>query len=426
MKRTLAAAVLAGLGGLTAAAQTAPEILERLKALEEKVQALESEVRALKSRVEPPTAITVSTEPQPRSAEPLPSPSGREGVGALPYYGSATASTKIFNPDMAAIGTFRGAAGSAGPRGTPALEMPEAEVALQAIVDPYARADFFLSFGESGVELEEGFLTFSALPGGFQFKAGKMRAAFGKVNTFHSHALPWVDRPLVTQNLLAGEEGINDAGLSLSRSIPMPGQIFLEATGQLYRGDSGDLFRSQRRSNVGAVGRLRGYRDLSESTNLDLGFSYARGHSALGLAEARAVAARPSLSGITRLYGVDATLRWKPLRRAIYRSFLARSELVWGQAELGGATARPLGYYVSGEYQLARRWHFGGRFDRSERLDLMPLRDTAGSILLTFRPSEFSQIRGQLRRARYGERFTANEFLFQFQFSIGAHGAHPF
>jgi hypothetical protein len=30
-----------------------------------------------------------------------------------------------------------------------------------------------------------------------------------------------------------------------------------------------------------------------------------------------------------------------------------------------------------------------------------------------------------LRRTEYGDR-TANEFLFQFQFSIGAHGAHPF
>ncbi|HEV2689097.1 MAG TPA: hypothetical protein VGV35_11095, partial [Bryobacteraceae bacterium] len=96
----------------------------------------------------------------------------------------------------------------------------------------------------------------------------------------------------------------------------------------------------------------------------------------------------------------------------------------------------------------------GGRFDRSERLaNATPLgdisgtggvgivsgipggtigpdgslvQDTGGSLVLTYWPSEFSQIRGQLRRTSYGERLTANEFLFQFQFSIGAHGAHPF
>ena len=54
------------------------------------------------------------------------------------------------------------------------------------------------------------------------------------------------------------------------------------------------------------------------------------------------------------------------------------------------------------------------------------LLDKGGSLLLTFWPSEFSQIRGQYRRTDYAEGPTANEFLFQFLFSIGAHGAHPF
>ena len=52
--------------------------------------------------------------------------------------------------------------------------------------------------------------------------------------------------------------------------------------------------------------------------------------------------------------------------------------------------------------------------------------DTGGSLILTYWPSEFSQIRGQLRRTSYADRLTANELLFQFQFSMGAHGAHPF
>jgi hypothetical protein len=35
-------------------------------------------------------------------------------------------------------------------------------------------------------------------------------------------------------------------------------------------------------------------------------------------------------------------------------------------------------------------------------------------------------VRTQFRRTRFGEGHTANEFLFQFLFSIGAHGAHAF
>ncbi|MDQ2944360.1 MAG: hypothetical protein M3Y27_00170 [Acidobacteriota bacterium] len=148
-----------------------------------------------------------------------------------------------------------------------------------------------------------------------------MRAAFGKVNTLHNHVLPWTDRPLVTQNLVGGEDGINDAGMALSRIFAGPKQIVLEGTAQIFRGDSDDLFHSYRRSDVSTVEHLRGYRDLSESTNLDLGLSYSRGHSAIG----------PDV--VNQLYGIDATVRWKPLRRAIYHSFLSRNEFIWSRIQ---------------------------------------------------------------------------------------------
>ena len=65
------------------------------------------------------------------------------------------------------IGNFLGAAGQERGR-TPrrSFEMNEAEATFQAVVDPYARADFFLAFSPEGVEIEEGFLTFTSLPGG--------------------------------------------------------------------------------------------------------------------------------------------------------------------------------------------------------------------------------------------------------------------
>ena len=85
-----------------------------------------------------------------------------------------------------------------------------------------------------------------------------------------------------------------------------------------------------------------------------------------------------------------------------------------------------MGYYVSGDYQFARRWFVGGRFDHSDRAEDSSIVDKGGSAVLTYWPSEFSQVRGQYRRTNYAEGASANEFLFQFQFSIGAHGAHPF
>jgi hypothetical protein len=166
-------------------------------------------------------------------------PAGAAGAGgptgALPIYGTATAASKIFNPDIAVIGNFLGAAGRNTVDPTPALEFPESEASFQAIVDPYARADFFMAFGEEGVDLEEGFITFPVIPGGLLVKVGKMRAAFGKVNTLHSHAIPWTDRPLVINNLTGGEEGIADAGISAARLVSNPTPLPLGQSWKRYR-----------------------------------------------------------------------------------------------------------------------------------------------------------------------------------------------
>jgi hypothetical protein len=298
------------------------------------------------------------------------------------------------------------------------LQMHESEIGLQAIIDPYARGDFFISFGEQGVNLEEGYITFTALPGGVVAKVGKMRSAFGKVNTLHNHVLPWVDRPLVTTNLVGGEDGIDDAGVSLVRIIPMPKGIFLEATGQLFRGDAGDenspVFRATNRGDLSTVEHLRTYKDITESTNVDIGVSYARGHNDAG-------------SGfLTQLYGVDATLRWKPLRRSIYHSFVGRGEFIWSQRHEMASEQRAFGFYTSADYQLGRRWFVGGRYDRSDRPLFANLTDKGTSVTLTYWPSEFSQVRGQYRYTDYAEGIKANEFLMQLIFSLGAHGAHPF
>jgi hypothetical protein len=313
------------------------------------------------------------------------------------------------------IGDFLGALGeNDSDRATPSLEMHEVEATFQAIVDPYARADFFLVFSDEEVGVEEGFITFTSLPANILVKAGKMRASFGKVNGMHNHVMPWTDRPLLTQNLVGGEEGISDAGLSVSRLFPNS-LLFLEATAEVYRGEVEGLFSAPRRQDLAWVGRLRGYRDLTESTNLDLGGSFARGTG-------------PSGQGLhTSLIGADLTFRWRPLRRAIYKRLLARTELVWSRRDLeDGTRARAFGAYVSADYQFARRWFAGVRLDRSERADDPSLVDKGASALVTWWPSEFSQIRGQYRHTRYGEGIKANELLFQLLFSIGAHGAHAF
>jgi hypothetical protein len=415
------------------------EFTERMDALEARLASVEARpVAAMPSAsgAAPgePAREAPSSEAVPEAAAPAPQapvlqppatqappaeaavPAGAAGAGGpsgmLPVYGGPSLASKIFNPDVAVIGNFIGAAGKTPGGGEPSFEMAESEASFQAVVDPYARADFFLTFGPEEVGIEEAYVTFPTLPAGLLGRAGKMRDAFGKVNAFHAHNLPWVDRPLVTQNLVGGEEGLADSGISLSRLVSNP-WLFLEATGQVYKGGS-EVFQTTRRRDLVYLGHLRAYRDLGESSNLDLGGSIAYGPNAIG-PDAR-----------TRLFGLDLTFRYRPLRRAIYRRLLARAELVWSRRDQAEGRASAFGLYGFGEYQFARRWFAGLRYDRSERADAPELTDEGASALLTFWPSEFSQVRTQFRHTRHAEGTRDNELLFQLLFSIGAHGAHPF
>jgi len=384
------------------------QLRQQLQALQEKVTQLEAAAGQRPAAGAEP-AQPPATPPQPAVAAPQPAPP--EPVQTPPG-GGAPLTSKVFNPDMAVIGNFIGAAGNNSIEPMPALKLNEAEVSFQAVVDPYARADFFLSASPEGLEVEEGFVTFPTLPGGVLMKVGKMKAQFGKVNTMHGHVLPWVDEPLAMRNLLGGDEGLNDSGISISKLIVNP-VLFLEATGEIYDGEN-DVFKSYKRSDLTYVDRVRGYRDVTESTNLDVGTSFAYGHND----------ADPEAT--TKLYGVDATFRYRPLQQSLYKRALLRTELFWSHRQQPIGDAKAFGAYVSGEYQLTRRLFGGARYDWSERAYDASLKDNGGSVLLTFWPSEFSQIRGQYRRDRYAEGVTANEFLFQFLFSIGAHGAHVF
>ena len=387
---------------LTSPALAQPAEADRLRA---EVEALRLEFRtriaALEARLK---AVEVVAPPEASTSAPAPA--------VAPLTAPLSPSSKMFNPDIAAIGDFIGAAGKSPGGGEPSLEFHEAEISLQAIVDPYARADVFLTFGPEEVGIEEAFITFPTLPGGLLMKVGQMRDAFGKINATHNHVLPFADRPLMIQNLLGGEEGLGDSGISVSRLFPNS-FAFLEATGQVYRGESA-IFRAEKRRDLAYVSHLRGYRDLTESTNLDLGVSWARGHNDAGSGET------------TRLFGADATFRYRPLRRSIYTHLLARGEVAWSRrSELSGPSS--FGAYGYLEYQFARRWTAGARFDTAEQAIDPSIKDRGASFLMTYKPSEFSLIRGQYRHTRFGDgRPRANEFLFQFLFSIGAHGAHPF
>ena len=104
----------------------------------------------------PAAPVAPAAAGPPRQCRPRTRPPRRCEAGGpqgLPVYGNASAMSKIF-PDIAVIGNFTGAAGRNEIEPRPALQLDEAELSLQAVVDPYARADFFLAASPEGLEVE--------------------------------------------------------------------------------------------------------------------------------------------------------------------------------------------------------------------------------------------------------------------------------
>ena len=288
-----------------------------------------------------PTPVAARRSRRRRRSPEVAVPAGAAGAGgpagALPVYGNANAMSKIFNPDIAVIGNFVGAAGRNDDRSRcRRCSSSEAELSLQAVVDPYARADFFLAASPEGLEIEEGFITFPTLPGGLLVKVGKLKAQFGKANTLHSHVMPWVDQPLVDAEPARrrrGPERLRHLGLEADSQ---PGAV--------PRGDRRDLPGAERSLHEPQPqrSRLRGRGCAATATsprrtNLDLGTSFAYGHNDAGD------------DTTTRVVGIDATVRYRPLRRAIYRRFIGRTELLWSRR---GETTGDVGSF--GMYGSAR------------------------------------------------------------------------
>jgi hypothetical protein len=391
------------------------EIAEMKKAYEERISALEKRITDLEAAREQAPAAAPAPAPAPEAPPAEPAVAAVPPAEApAPIAAGPSQTSNYFNPSISVIGNFLGVGGRNHTENLPAADLRESELGLQAIVDPYARADFFLSFGEAGVDVEEGYATFTSLPAGLLVKAGRMRTAFGKVNTLHLHVLPWPDEPLPVVNLLGGEEGWIGTGVSVAKLIPL-GNVFTEGTLQVFSGDAGDLFTAPQRRDLSYNGHYRVFMDLTEASNLDLGLSYGFGPNGT------------TTTADTRLEGLDLTYRWKPLVTGNYRSASLRGELYRSRREQPGGDQTAIGWYASGEYQLAKRWFVGARYEAADHADDEALRDTGVAGTLTFWPSEFSQLRAELRRRHYA--FTdedANELLLQLQFAIGAHGAHPF
>jgi hypothetical protein len=410
-------------------------------------------VRAQDAGVESPAAVTA------RQADAGAEPSLLDAIDAaakdtapttaaapVPPPSATARAFQSFNPDLSVI--IDGTAGYAnkesysragddpdlkgGSPGRPAgFTLQELEVAFQAVVDPYFRADVFLTIPNlEGLEVEEAVVTTTGLPAGFQVRAGVFRSAFGRQNGQHLHIQDFTRRPLINEAYL-GSDGLRAPGAQVSWLFPTP--FFLQLSAEAFSVAPPEApvhltsFGGGERTNLTYTTELKAFVPATQDLSIYGGVSAAFGKSPY-----------PRAGASTSIEGVDLYVKYKPANLVGgYFSLAWTTEFILRQVQPvaeGETVAQDGGLYTQLVFQVARQWFLGVRQDflGLPSSTLQPRVQRTG-LDVTFVFSEFARIR------LYGERETtpaAGQSIFagpecyaaylQLEVAIGAHGAHPF
>jgi hypothetical protein len=319
-------------------------------------------------------------------------------------------------PDISAIGDFQASYRNNVKRNFDA-GINEAEISLQSVVDPYARADFFLTVGKNpetggfSLDLEEGYLTTLSLPAHLQLKAGKFKSALGRINPVHPHALPFISMPDAYANYFG--EGINDEGASLSWLLPNS-LFYQELVVQFTDGpiDNPSFSRSVGNTYL-ELAHLKNFFNLTANATLELGLSGVTGANYYDLR--------------TNIAAIDLTYKWKPVQFNTYKSVTWQSEAWFSNANISKDTVvNTFGMYSFINFQFSKRLFFTGMYSHSNKPYSAGTVENSYSTTIGWYATEFQKIEIE------GKRITSNMEPDQFQillrwiFVIGTHGAHQY
>jgi hypothetical protein len=351
------------------------------------------------------------------------------------------------NPEISAIPRFLIATDDGGKLeegkrefSRPEFTFQELELVLSAYLNPYAKGDIVLTLPGPDPEqgklgLEELYATIlRGLPGDLNLRIGKYRTEFGKLNSMHPHAWPFVTQPLVAERFI-GEGGFNDLGISLSTLLP---------TGDLYTRLSADLLRGESLENGAGIadttdappayavsGRLSTFFPLSDFSDCEVGGSFYTGiHD-------------PFNHEQFWYWNLDAKFKYRP---DAYTSLTLQGEMLlnvrnaqqdrdlvpFTEGSVGPVIrqVRSGGGYLYGNYQFAKVYSIGMRLDYAESPYSSDDRAKAVALFAGYYPVEETiGLRLQYQYTVTGTGDGAqgvNLIALQFLFSMGPHKAHPF
>lgn len=363
---------------------------------------LEEQIRKELGQGQPPGSVPPAA--QPSAAAPA-------AAGANPY------ARLLLIPDVSVIGDFDGAydtrdvsrdspRAERDPRSPPhklALQFQELELGFQAVVDPYARADVFVSFEKGSVDVEEAYMTTLTLPAGLQVKAGKFRSPVGRLNQEHPHVWDFIDAPLALSRVVSSAEALLGPGVDVAWLAPLP--WFAELSAAL-QSTSPEFAGSERLTGVVHLGQFFG---VGEATTLGIGLTAARMDE-------------PAPARWRDLGAIDFYLRVRPAAGRAYVTL--QSEFFARRIDVPGSDETAAGSYVQAIWRPGPYVDYGVRWDEARAVGGGIEQRVSG--LVSWFPSEFQKLRFQVAYDSLPGGRAGLEAILHLEFIIGAHGAHPF
>jgi hypothetical protein len=330
------------------------------------------------------------------------------------------------------------------------------ELAFDGAVDPYFQGFANIVFkldnnNETEVEVEEAFMQTTNLPFGLQLKGGQFFAAFGRLNPMHPHVWDFADDALVHGRLL-GPDGLRGVGAQISWTLPTPWYSQLILASQNGRGGTGFSFR-----NPGDDGIFFGRETTDREVRGLQDFVWIpRWENSVDLSPTQVVLAGVSgafgsndtdANARTQIYGADVFYKWKSAHAEGGFPFVKwQSEMMYRRFEAGrgvgesfpvAETFHDWGLYSQVLWGFRKGWVAGVRGDylhmQDSRFTDDPDRQTRSRISanLSWYPTEFSKLRLQYNHDFLESNFfladrEVDSVFLQFEFILGAHGAHKF
>lgn len=419
------------------------EIQAMRDAYETKIEQLESKVQNLESQQN----VSVQ-KPEPKQ------PTAAPGA---PATAQRTIRDTSFNPAVGVVlngkynnfsekeGDIAGfAIGEEGERAEEGLGIDETELNFSANVDDKFRGSATIALheheGETEVEIEEAYAATTALPAGIEIKAGRFFSELGYLNSHHSHADDFADRPLPNRAFLDGNYG--DDGIQVSAVLPTP--IYTEIGAGGFRGDDFPAGGADG-NDVGAwtaYGRVGG--DVGDKTSWRLGLSTLQADGISRDANEDEV----NFSGDSSLYIADARAVYAPTGNNAEKEIIFQAEYfvrdedgTYEDSDAGtGAIAyddSQSGWYAQTVYKFHPQWRVGARYSQlyagdipagliGSALDDGGQDPWSATAMVDWTNSEFSRIRAQFSREEVAQDQEDNQFTLQYIMSLGAHGAHNY